>query len=846
MRKTKSIYFLFFLVLSLSLVSATDWGYGSSDGITIITNANLSTANVNNSLYWQGHTGTDGSWLTGISNWIKTTNIAGSVTLHPDNLSQNVGVGTNNSAYDLEVRNLDGDNTALGISSGTGNSNASLFFREADTVRYKIFYDGRTSLFNLYSFAIDKILLSFDTTGKAEFSQNVNIVGNLTAPNICLSNGTGCGSINPFDQVLNKTSNVKFNDINATGNITAVWGFFHSINVSNDSIYVGGVKISSPDGSTLNISSNVSSPYFKGDGSQLTNLNLSGISFDAGTINASNFNGGNFTGNYFTAAGDITASDAAFSGINITGHAIINSSKGQEVHLDNFVVHTQELMTDTLLDKFRSSLSCVGGQLNYTLYAVYGDGQFNFNGTLYPSDHTGVDNATITLTCGTDITPVANYIYWELVAGFPTMKTASSYPSGNHIDVATFVVGACSGTSYTIYSYSRNRYEVDSFVKRVIQRFEDSGTLYVSGFNPNANTTELNVTSGGEFFNGIFEMTSTNTVKLSEEFYFINSTGNFKQATSLSVFTQYSNGVPFSGGPNERINIVWGVVPINITGGVGPTQMRLVAVLSDEPTVKYNTVAEAIADIYDTTNYFPPNSDVKNVFVPIARTIIRPNTDVFEPFNSGLYYQDIRGMTGGGGGSSSATSVNYWSLNGETISPIVENYSIKANSLIVNNTNGMIDALVAYGNLNSYFQFNIRNSNNGSSASSDIVATANNGNETSAYIDMGINSANYSEQEYNITGANDGYLYIKSGHLAIGTATVNKIIKFFVGGVTTSNEIFNVTTSGIQSKANITASYFKLNEGSGDCDLTRNHTICSNLSGTFIIGISIPLLGGLF
>ena len=541
-----------------------------------------------------------------------------------------------------------------------------------------------------------------------------------------------------------------------------------------------------------------------------------------------------------------TTSDVSFAGINITGHAIINSSKGQTVHLDNFVVHTQEMMTDTLLDKSRSTLSCVDSKLNYTLYAFFGQGQFNFDGTLYPSDHSGVNNATITLTCGTDITPVINYIYWELVADVPTMKTSSTYPTGTHIDVATFLVGACSGTSYTIYSYSRNRYEVDSFVKRVIQRFEEAGTLYVSGFNPNANTTELNVTSGGEFFNGIFEMTSTNTVKLSEEFYFINSTGNFVQSKSLSAFTQYSGGVAFSGGPNERVNIVWGVVPINTTGGVGPTQMRLVAVLSDEPTVKYNTVAEAIADIYDTTNYFPPNSDVKNVFVPIARTIIRPNTDVFEPFNSGIYYKDTRGMTGGGGGSSSATSVNYWSLNGETISPIVENYSIKANSLIVNNTNGMIDALVAYGNLNSYFQFNIRNSNNGSSASSDIVATANNGNETSAYIDMGINSANYSEQEYNITGANDGYLYIKSGHLAIGTATVNKIIKFFVGGVTTSNEIFNVTTSGIQSKANITASYFKLNEGSGACDLTRNHTICSNLSGTFIIGISIPLLGGLF
>ena len=655
-RKISSIYFLFFLVLSISLVSATDWGYGSGDGITIITNANLSTANVNNSLYWQGHTGTDGSWLTGISNWIKTTNIAGSVTLHPDNLSQNVGVGTNNSAYDLEVRNLDGDNTALGISSGTGNSNASLFFREADAVRYRIFYDGRTSLFNLYSFAIDKIVLSFDTTGKAEFSQNVNVVGNLTAPNICLSNGTGCSLGNPFNQVLNKTS------------------------------------------------------------------------------------------------------DVTFENITVTGHSAINSSKGQMVHLDNFVVHTQEMMTDTLLDKSIGTLSCVGGELNYTLYAFHGQGQFNFGGVLYPSDHT-VDNATITLTCGTDITPVINYIYWELVGGVPTMKTAAVYPAGEHIDVATFIVGACSGTSYTIYSYSRNRYEVDSFIKRVIHRFENSGTLYVSGFIPAANTTQLNVTSGGEFMNGIFEMTSTNAIKLTDGFNWINSTANFKSATDLSGFTQYNNGVAFSGGPNERVNVIWGLVPINTTGGTGPTQMRLYAVVANEPTVKYNTVAEAIADIYNTAVYYPPNAEVKNVFVPIARTILRPSTDTFEVFSSGLYFQDLRGMVTSGGGAGTTVDTSVFLLKTGT-TPLTGNWNVGNFSITnvsnVNATNGFF-------------------SNLGSALS-------------------------------RITKGWFTNLDVSGGNIEMNTGNIT-----------------NVT-------------YIKLNEVSGACDLTRNHTICSNLSGTFFIG----------
>ncbi len=47
------------------------------------------------------------------------------------------------------------------------------------------------------------------------------------------------------------------------------------------------------------------------------------------------------------------------------------------------------------------------------------------------------------------------------------------------------------------------------------------------------------------------------------------------------------------------------------------------------------------------------------------------------------------------------------------------------------------------GNTNNYLQLNIQNTNQGISASSDIVATANNGNEFSNYIDMGINSQNF-------------------------------------------------------------------------------------------------------
>jgi hypothetical protein len=83
------------------------------------------------------------------------------------------------------------------------------------------------------------------------------------------------------------------------------------------------------------------------------------------------------------------------------------------------------------------------------------------------------------------------------------------------------------------------------------------------------------------------------------------------------------------------------------------------------------------------------------------------------------------------------------------------------------------------GNLNNYLQLNIHNTNQGTAASSDVVATADNGDETVNYIDMGINSENFSGD---IGGANDAYLYSTGRHLHIGNVS-NYPVQFFAGGL---------------------------------------------------------------
>ena len=369
------------------------------------------------------------------------------------------------------------------------------------------------------------------------------------------------------------------------------------------------------------------------------------------------------TGNLDAGTNSISADTLYATG---TGNSIFNETiespnllfqddRGTDCNLAQMATTLQEMKTDTLLDRSSSALSCTGGVLTYTLTAVDGYGRWNFGGIDYP---TAVGSASCVLTAGTDAAPQVNYVHFKLVAGVPTFVSTLTYPTYDHIDVATWLVGAVSGSTYTIYSYDRNRYEVESFIKRVIERFEKTGTLYESGFIPTITATTLSIAASsgtqGKFFNGIFEMFAENTTTQAS-FYTIKN-GVFTAGTSLANVLFYSNGDAMSAG--KFANVVWGIVPTSTTtGGTTATTVKLVAVLQTKPTTGYS-LAEAKSDPYDLTNYYPPNDAVKNVFVPIARTILSKNSGEFQTFDSGLYYKDLRGKITSGGGAATPVDLS--------------------------------------------------------------------------------------------------------------------------------------------------------------------------------------------
>ncbi|WP_207420527.1 tail fiber domain-containing protein [Desertivirga brevis] len=98
------------------------------------------------------------------------------------------------------------------------------------------------------------------------------------------------------------------------------------------------------------------------------------------------------------------------------------------------------------------------------------------------------------------------------------------------------------------------------------------------------------------------------------------------------------------------------------------------------------------------------------------------------------------------------------------------------------------------GYVNNYLQFNIQNKFAGNAASTDIIATADNGTEENYYVDLGINSSKNDQKKFG--GINDSYLYNLGGDFLIGTGA-NKNLQFLTGGQSeTANERMRITGAG--------------------------------------------------
>jgi hypothetical protein len=130
-------------------------------------------------------------------------------------------------------------------------------------------------------------------------------------------------------------------------------------------------------------------------------------------------------------------------------------------------------------------------------------------------------------------------------------------------------------------------------------------------------------------------------------------------------------------------------------------------------------------------------------------------------------------------------------------------------------------------NTNSYSQINVQNISSGNQSTTDYVATANNGSDTTYFVDLGIagnlyNGLNPNNSLGTVLNINDAYLYAQGnitsgspgGNLVIGTVTPGTNIKFIAGGPNSANVAVTINNPGT-NPVNNTSGALVVNGGMG-------------------------------
>ena len=138
------------------------------------------------------------------------------------------------------------------------------------------------------------------------------------------------------------------------------------------------------------------------------------------------------------------------------------------------------------------------------------------------------------------------------------------------------------------------------------------------------------------------------------------------------------------------------------------------------------------------------------------------------------------------------------------------------------------------GNVNSYSQINFQNISDGTNATTEIIITADNGNDLAHFGDFGIAGSNYAnaipDNDLGTAVApNDVYLYAQGnadgggGNLVLGSNEKNGVVRIIADGSNTANVVATFANGGVNVTGIVSAS--------------------GNITGNYIIGNGSQLTG---
>jgi len=259
---------------------------------------------------------------------------------------------------------------------------------------------------------------------------------------------------------------------------------------------------------------------------------------------------------------------------------------------------------------------------------------------------------TVIVVAGTNESPVMNVITYQNSAN-PTLTRSATTPVGDNANVARLILGS----GENVYGSIGGRSAVDEFIRGTYLRFFKQGALYESGFQPYVNTVNISIGTGVmTVLLDSHNIDSVQDLTVGGAFLILEN-GTYSNINTVDEILEYSSGESI--GSNKYFNVVWGIIH-NDFG-----ESRMMGIVQSKPSSEYTTLVGAEADSFSSVSLFPSNAFLKNLFIPVARTITKRvgGTDEFATLSTGLNYIDERGATSSASAPASPAITDHSLLN---------------------------------------------------------------------------------------------------------------------------------------------------------------------------------------
>jgi hypothetical protein len=673
-----------------------------------------------------------------------------------------------------QITDASAGNVYLGINAGTklqdysitaGKIANSLVYGSDLTVSGNLTVNGQTTTIDTVSTVIEDPVIVLASNQSGSPAVDIGFIGERgTANNIAFvwdESADEFVTVFTTDLVTNTTvtissyANFHTNDANIGGNIT----------INGTTTLVGNIA------SALNVTGNITGGNLNTAGQVVATGNITGGNLSAGSGIISTT--GNINGANVNATAGITAGTTVIATGNVTGGNL--NTAGQVVATGN--VTGGNLNTAGLVSAgttITATGNITGG--NLTTVGITSTGSLTASTTINATGNiTGGNlsagsgiisttgninganvNATAGITAGTTITATGNVSGGNLVTSGAT-QTGTLTTTGNALVGGNLIVQG--NITYI---------NIDDL------RVEDP--IIIMGTGPNG----APLTTNDGMDRGIFM--EYYTTGLGNAFVgWDNSTGNMVIASSVNFSgNNVVNVLQYGTLQAGNLFVQSAVSTGNVSGGNLTTAGQVVATgnvsggnltTGGQVTATGNVTGGNIitaGNVNSNQGYFTGNVTVVGTFTSTSNIVA--NT-------SGIFFGDA--VTGNSAIFAGVPSFTPLGTN------VVAQFS---------------------GNVNSYSQINFENISNGNRASTDYIATADNGTDTTNYADFGINSSTFNDPvNYPGYGPNDSYVHNHGGNLILNPESTGKTILMMIGGTATANVVANVSTTGIAVTGNVTA-----------------------------------------